>query len=215
MTRRVMPRRVMPKRVLTDPAARPLTDVAPLCQNHALDEPLASKPSRAPSVGFEPTQPAPEAGALSPELRGPGPLTLQPQRPNTGPVGSLVMPATILVVDDDPVIQKLLAVNFEMEGYRVVTAGDGEEALAQVASEQPDAVVLDVMMPKIDGIEVVRRMRADAAAAAIPVLLLSARAQAKDIAEGLDAGADAYMTKPFDPLDLLERVASLIGRGAA
>jgi adenylate cyclase len=124
------------------------------------------------------------------------------------------MPATILVVDDDPVIQKLLAVNFEMEGYRVVTAGDGEEALAQVAIERPDAVVLDVMMPKIDGIEVVRRMRADVAAATIPVLLLSARAQAKDIAEGLDAGADAYMTKPFDPVDLLERVASLIGRGA-
>jgi len=123
------------------------------------------------------------------------------------------MPATILVVDDDPVIQKLLAVNFEMEGYRVVTAGDGEEALAQVALEHPDAVVLDVMMPKIDGIEVVRRMRADAGAAAIPVLLLSARAQAKDIAEGLDAGADAYMTKPFEPLDLLERVASLIDRG--
>ena len=124
------------------------------------------------------------------------------------------MPATILVVDDDPVIQKLLAVNFEMEGYRVVTAGDGEEALAQVALEHPDAVVLDVMMPKIDGIEVVRRMRADVGTAAIPVLLLSARAQAKDIAEGLDAGADAYMTKPFDPVDLLERVASLIGRGA-
>jgi DNA-binding response OmpR family regulator len=124
------------------------------------------------------------------------------------------MPATILVVDDDPVIQKLLAVNFEMEGYRVVTAGDGEEALAQVALEHPDAVVLDVMMPKIDGIEVVRRMRADAGTAVIPVLLLSARAQAKDIAEGLDAGADAYMTKPFDPVDLLERVASLIGRDA-
>jgi len=123
------------------------------------------------------------------------------------------MPATILVVDDDPVIQKLLAVNFEMEGYRVVTAGDGEEALEQVAIEHPDAVVLDVMMPKIDGVEVVRRMRADADAAAIPVLLLSARAQAKDIAEGLDAGADAYMTKPFDPVDLLERVASLIDRG--
>ena len=123
------------------------------------------------------------------------------------------MPATILVVDDDPVIQKLLAVNFEMEGYRVVTAGDGEEALAQVAAERPDAVVLDVMMPKIDGIEVVRRMRADAVVAAIPVLLLSARAQAKDIAEGLDAGADAYITKPFEPLDLLERVASLIERG--
>jgi DNA-binding response OmpR family regulator len=120
------------------------------------------------------------------------------------------MPATILVVDDDPVIQKLLAVNFEMEGYRVVTAGDGEEALACISAEHPDVVVLDVMMPKVDGIEVVRRMKADPATAPVPVLLLSARAQAKDVAEGLDAGADGYMTKPFDPVDLLERVASLL-----
>ena len=120
-------------------------------------------------------------------------------------------PATILVVDDDPVIQKLLAVNFEMEGYRVFTAGDGEEALACVGAEHPDVIVLDVMMPKIDGIEVVRRMKADPATAPVPVLLLSARAQAKDVAEGLDAGADGYMTKPFDPVDLLERVASLLG----
>jgi DNA-binding response OmpR family regulator len=119
-------------------------------------------------------------------------------------------PVTILVVDDDPVIQKLLEVNFEMEGYAVATANDGAEALATVAASLPDVVVLDVMMPKLDGIEVVRRMKADAATAGVPVLLLSARAQAKDIDEGLGAGADAYMTKPFDPVELLGRVASLL-----
>ncbi len=119
-------------------------------------------------------------------------------------------PVRILVVDDDPVIQKLLEVNFQMEGYDVATAGDGAEALASVAAQRPDAVVLDVMMPKIDGIEVLRRMKADPETAAVPVLLLSARAQAKDIADGLDAGADAYMTKPFDPVELLERVTSLL-----
>ena len=119
-------------------------------------------------------------------------------------------PATILVVDDDPVIQKLLAVNFEMEGYVVVTASDGEAALAAVAEHRPDAVILDVMMPKVDGIEVARRMKADPATRTVPVLLLSAKAQAKDVTEGLDAGADAYMTKPFDPVDLLDRVASLL-----
>jgi DNA-binding response OmpR family regulator len=119
-------------------------------------------------------------------------------------------PVRILVVDDDPVIQKLLEVNFQMEGYDVATAGDGVEALASVAAERPDAVVLDVMMPKIDGIEVLRRLKADPATSTLPVLLLSARAQASDIADGLDAGADAYMTKPFDPVDLLERVASLL-----
>src|SRR5579862_5928549 len=100
-------------------------------------------------------------------------------------------PVRILVVDDDPVIQKLLAVNFEMEGYQVATANDGEEALASVADHRPDVVVLDVMMPKIDGIEVVRRMKADPATAGVPVLLLSARAQAKDVTAGIEAGADA------------------------
>ncbi|HVM66962.1 MAG TPA: response regulator [Acidimicrobiales bacterium] len=120
------------------------------------------------------------------------------------------MPVTILVVDDDPVIQNLLALNFEMEGYSVATANDGAEALDSIAARPPDVVVLDVMMPKVDGIEVVRRMKADATTAAVPVLLLSARAQAKDVTAGLEAGADAYMTKPFDPADLLERVASLL-----
>ena len=120
------------------------------------------------------------------------------------------MPFTILVVDDDPVIQKLLAVNFEMEGYHVVTASDGEEALDRVAAERPAVVVLDVMMPKVDGIEVLRRIKANPITANTPVLLLSAKAQAQDIEDGMAAGADAYLTKPFEPLDLLDRVALLL-----
>jgi CheY-like chemotaxis protein len=122
------------------------------------------------------------------------------------------MPFTILVVDDDPVIQKLLAVNFEMEGYHVVTASDGEEALDRVAAERP-AVVLDVMMPKVDGIEVLRRIKASPITANTPVLLLSAKAQAQDIDDGMAAGADFYLTKPFEPLDLLDRVAWLLRGG--
>lgn len=121
------------------------------------------------------------------------------------------MPRTILVVDDDPVIQKLLAVNFEMEGYRVVTAGDGVEGIERVHRDRPDLVLLDVMMPRMDGIEVVRSLKADKATAGIPVILLSAKAQSTDINGGLDAGADDYVTKPFDPLELLDKVAALIG----
>ena len=123
------------------------------------------------------------------------------------------MPFTILVVDDDPVIQKLLAVNFEMEGYHVVTASDGEEALDRVAAERPAVVVLDVMMPKVDGIEVLRRIKASPITANTPVLLLSAKAQAQDIDDGMAAGADFYLTKPFEPLDLLDRVAWMLRGG--
>jgi DNA-binding response OmpR family regulator len=128
-----------------------------------------------------------------------------------GRLPSWAMPTTILVVDDDPVIQRLLSVNFEMDGYRVVTAGDGVEGLSRIAGDPPDLVLLDVMMPGMDGIEVVRRLKSDVATAAIPVILLSAKAQATDISGGLEAGADDYITKPFDPLELLDKVAALIG----
>jgi DNA-binding response OmpR family regulator len=121
------------------------------------------------------------------------------------------MPVTILVVDDDPVIQKLLTVNFEMEGYRVITAGDGEDGLQRIAEVRPDIVLLDVMMPRMDGVEVVRRLKSDDSTSGIPVILLSAKAQATDISGGLDAGADDYITKPFDPLELLDKVAALVG----
>jgi len=117
---------------------------------------------------------------------------------------------TILVMDDDPVIQKLLTVNFEMEGYRVVTAGDGVEGLERVKEHQPDIVLVDIMMPRMDGFEVLHRLKDDPATASIPVVVLSAKAQATDIQTGVEAGADDYITKPFDPLELLDKVTALI-----
>ena len=123
------------------------------------------------------------------------------------------MPAArVLVVDDDPVIQKLLKVNFEMEGYEVLSAADGAEGLDQAASGRPDVIILDVMMPKMNGLEVLAALKADTGTENIPVILLSAKAQAGDVQAGLDRGANAYVTKPFDPLDLLERVGALIKR---
>jgi two-component system alkaline phosphatase synthesis response regulator PhoP len=119
---------------------------------------------------------------------------------------------TVLVVDDDPVIQKLLQVNFEMEGYDVVIAGDGEEGLAMAREERPDLVLLDVMMPKMNGLDVAAALRADEVTEAIPIIMLSAKAQASDVQAGLDLGVDDYVTKPFDPLELLERVNALITR---
>ena len=118
--------------------------------------------------------------------------------------------ATVLVVDDDPVIQKLLKVNFEMEGYDVITAGDGAEGLAAARSEGPDVVILDIMMPKMNGLEVLTALKQDKNTESIPVILLSAKAQSSDVQAGLDRGADAYVTKPFDPLELLDRVSEFI-----
>jgi DNA-binding response OmpR family regulator len=116
---------------------------------------------------------------------------------------------TILVVDDDPVIVKLLQVNFEMEGYAVISAGDGEAGLARVRADQPDLVVLDVMMPGLNGLEVARTLKDDPATWTTPIILLSAKAQASDVAAGREV-ADEYMTKPFDPLELLSVVAKLM-----
>lgn len=121
------------------------------------------------------------------------------------------MVATVLAVDDDPVIQRLLAINLEMEGYEVAVAGDGEEALEVARTARPDCILLDVMMPRKDGWEVCAELKADPDLAGIPVVILSARAQATDVARGTEVGADAYLTKPFDPIDLIELVAELTG----
>ena len=121
-------------------------------------------------------------------------------------------PPTILVVEDDPVILDLLAVNFELEGYTVVRAVDGEDGLATARRFRPAAVVTDIMMPKRSGLDLLADLRADADLAAVPVILVSAKALASDIREGLAAGADDYVTKPFEPDELLVRVEKLIGR---
>ena len=123
------------------------------------------------------------------------------------------MPATVvLVVEDDPVILKLLTVNFELEGYEVLTATHGGEALDVAHTRQPDVVVSDIMMPIMSGIELVVAMKADPDLASVPVVLLSAKAQAADVRAGLEAGADDYVTKPFEPLDLISRVEGVLKR---
>ena len=120
------------------------------------------------------------------------------------------MPRKVLVVDDDPVIQRLLQVNFEMEGWKVVIADDGVAGLEAARRENPDCILLDVMMPKKDGLTVAAELKADPETAHIPVVLLSAKAQAGDLGAGMATGADEYITKPFDPLELLDRVIALI-----
>lgn len=124
-----------------------------------------------------------------------------------------VQSPTVLVVDDDPVVVSLLRVNFEMGGFRVLTASDGPSALALARDARPDVVILDVMMPKMSGADVARELRASESTAGVPLLLLSAKAQAADIDDGLSV-ADDYVTKPFDPLELLERVEALLARGS-
>jgi len=116
----------------------------------------------------------------------------------------------VLVVDDDPVIVRLLEVNFEMEGFEVVTAVDGQDGIDKAKAEQPDVVVSDVMMPKLNGLELAATLKADDATKHIPIILLSAKAQVDDVRSGLDAGADDYVTKPFEPLDLIDRVTKLL-----
>ena len=121
-------------------------------------------------------------------------------------------PATVLVVDDDPVILKLLEVNFEMEGFEVVGASDGAMGLERAREVLPDIVILDVMMPRMTGYEVAKALREDNGTAHIPIIFVTARAQSSDVERGIELGVDDYVTKPFDPLDLIARVNALLAR---
>jgi DNA-binding response OmpR family regulator len=118
----------------------------------------------------------------------------------------------VLVADDDEDIRSLVSFRLQRSGYRVLVASDGEEALALALEHTPDLAVLDVMMPKLDGYEVVRRLRGEDATRAMPVILLTARAQEADVARGFESGADDYLRKPFSPQELRARVQAILGR---
>jgi diguanylate cyclase (GGDEF)-like protein len=122
------------------------------------------------------------------------------------------MPETILVVDDDPDIARFVEVNLRSAGYDVSVAADGEEALARAAELRPDLVLLDVMMPRIDGFEVAQRLRRNPQTANTSIIMLTAKALSTDKVLGLTAGADDYIIKPFDPIELLARVKGTLRR---
>ncbi len=118
--------------------------------------------------------------------------------------------ARVMAVDDDHVIRGLLEVNLEMEGYEVITAVDGKDALAKVRENPPDLILLDVMMPNVNGWQVAETLKGDEATRAIPIVFLSARAMEGDVRHGTDLGVESYVTKPFDPIDLMELVGRLL-----
>jgi DNA-binding response OmpR family regulator len=118
---------------------------------------------------------------------------------------------TVLVADDDPDIQNLVVLRLERSGYRVLRASDGQEALDLALSELPDLAVLDITMPKLDGCEVTRSLRAHAETVGMPVILLTARVQEDDVERGMAAGATDYVKKPFSPQELGARVTSILG----
>ena len=113
------------------------------------------------------------------------------------------MPLKVLVCDDERHIVRLIQVNLERQGYQVVTAFDGKEGLEKIRSEKPNLVVLDVMMPYMDGFEVLKNLRREPETENLPVIMLTAKAQDKDVFEGYHYGADMYLTKPFNPMELV------------
>ncbi len=124
------------------------------------------------------------------------------------------MTERILVVDDDRDIARFVELNLSLEGFEVEVAHDGAEAIARATANPPDLILLDVMMPEFDGVEVVRRLRAQSSTASIPVVMLTAKSMSADKVVGLTAGADDYIVKPFDTLELVARVRTTLRRTA-
>jgi len=124
------------------------------------------------------------------------------------------MPTKVLVCDDERHIVRLIQVNLERQGYQVITAYDGKEGLEKIKSEKPNIVVLDVMMPYMDGFEVLKSLRREKETESIPVIMLTAKAQDKDVFEGYHFGADMYLTKPFNPMELVAFVKRILNGGS-
>jgi DNA-binding response OmpR family regulator len=118
----------------------------------------------------------------------------------------------ILAADDEEDIRELVAFRLERAGYEVITAADGQEALDLALDRTPDLVILDYRMPRLTGIEVTRRLRAESKTARVPIVLLTASVQEHSVAEGFEAGADDYIKKPFSPQELTARIQAILGR---
>jgi phosphate regulon transcriptional regulator PhoB len=125
------------------------------------------------------------------------------------------MPVTVLVVDDEKDIVELVRYHAEKQGFRCLTAADGGAALRLARAERPDLVVLDLMLPGLDGLEVCRQLRRDPATARLPVIMLTARAEEVDRVVGLELGADDYVVKPFSPRELMARIKAVLRRTRA
>src|SRR5437867_3903224 len=122
------------------------------------------------------------------------------------------MTESVLVVDDDPDVARFVEVNLRSAGYEVTVASNGEEALERAVELRPDLVLLDVMMPKLDGFEVAQRLRRDSRTSSTSIIMLTAKALSSDKVLGLSSGADDYIIKPFDPIELLARVKGTLRR---
>lgn len=144
-----------------------------------------------------------------------------PRKPHVTPLPGVSFVAVgedlgrVLVVDDDEVIRQLIAVNLTLEGFEVATATDGQDCLDRVRDVMPDVITLDVMMPRLDGWVTASRLRGEEDTSHIKVVLITARAQEDDRRRGLGIGVDAYLTKPFDPAELIQVVRDLAATARA
>jgi CheY-like chemotaxis protein len=138
-----------------------------------------------------------------------------PAEPTAASLDRMEALGRVLVIDDSEVIRQLITINLELEGFEVVTAVDGQDALDKIHEVQPDVITIDVKMPRMDGLDTVARLRADPRTAGLKIAMVTASAQEVDLRRGETAGVDAYVTKPFDPESLVRTIRDLIAAKAS